>query len=72
MGEYVESFRTVIERHLPQGGLARERGLDMEVASGFLDDMNEFEQRMNAKVMQSGILSGLQVRRSHFARPNAE
>jgi phosphoserine phosphatase len=59
--EYVDAFEAVIDRHLPREGLARERGLDMEVASGFLDDMNDFEQRMNTKIIQSGILTGLQV-----------
>jgi hypothetical protein len=63
VGEYVESFQSVIARHLPGQRLPQERGLNLEVASGFLDDINDFEQRMNAKVMESGILAGLQVLR---------
>ena len=35
--------------------------VNMEMVSGFLEEMNVFEQRMNAKVVQSGILAGLQV-----------
>lgn len=60
---YVEAFQGVIARHLPEGALARAQGLDMEVASGFLDDMNDFEQRMNTRVVDSGILAGIQARR---------
>lgn len=59
---YVEAFQGVISRHLPEGALARAQGLDMEVASGFLDDMNDFEARMNTRVVESGILAGIQAR----------
>lgn len=62
MAEYVEAFQALTERHLPQRNMpAKDTVLDMELASGFLDDLNDFEQRMNAKVMESSILSGLQV-----------
>lgn len=62
VSEYVDAFQGILARHLPPQGLARERGLDMEVASGFLDALDDFEQRMTAKVADSGILAGLQAR----------
>lgn len=62
VAEYVEAFQALTERHLPQRNMpAKDTGLNMELASGFLDDLNDFEQRMNAKVVESSILSGLQV-----------
>lgn len=63
VAEYVEAFQALTQRHLPQRNLpTKDTGLNMELASGFLDDLNVFEQRMNAKVVESSILSGLQVR----------
>jgi hypothetical protein len=58
---YAEAYAQVTSEHLPEGSLPRQTGLDMELVSGFLDDMNAFEQKMNARVVESGILAGLQV-----------
>jgi hypothetical protein len=61
VAEYVEAFQSLVERHLPEQTHGKDTGLNMEHVSGFLDDLNDFEIRMNAKVIDSGILSGLQV-----------
>lgn len=62
VAEYVEAFQALTQRHLPQRNMpTKDTGLNMELASGFLDDLNDFEQRMNAKVVESSLLSGLQV-----------
>jgi hypothetical protein len=61
VSEYVEAFQVLVERHLPENSLRKDTGLNMEHVSGFLDDLNDFETRMNTKVIDSGILAGLQV-----------
>lgn len=61
VAEYVEAFQVLVERHLPENTHRKDTGLNMEHVSGFLDDLNDFEIRMNTKVTDSGILAGLQV-----------
>lgn len=61
VAEYVEAFQILVERHLPENIHRKDSGLNMEHVSGFLDDLNDFEIRMNTKVTDSGILAGLQV-----------
>lgn len=58
---YAEAYAKVVSQHVPEGAQNKQMGLDMELVSGFLDDMNNFEKRMNVKVINSGLLAGIQV-----------
>jgi hypothetical protein len=59
--DYAEAYAQVTSKCLPDDNPPKQAGLDMELVSGFLDDMNVFEQKMNVRVMESGILAGIQV-----------